>query len=64
MKSGLSEKHKSWDMSAAGFEGHDATDGSLLGTARKRRACGWSLVHFDFVEEFGPSHEMYGSMEA
>ena len=28
-----SEKHNSWGMSAEGFKGHVATDGSLLGNA-------------------------------
>ena len=28
-------------MSVEGFKGHVATDGSLLGTAGKWRACGW-----------------------
>ena len=44
MKKWESEKHKCWDMPAEGFKGHVATDGSLLGTAAKWRACGWSVV--------------------
>ena len=59
-----SEKHKSLRMSAEGFKGHVATDGSLLGTAGKRGACGWSVVQLDFDEELGPLHGMYGSMDA
>ena len=51
-------------MPAEGFQGHVATDGSVLGTAGKWRACGWSVVQLDYVEELGPLHGMYGSMEA
>ena len=29
------EKHKSWSLPAEEFQGHVATDGSLLGVARK-----------------------------
>ena len=58
-----SEKHKSWCMLAEGFKGHVATDGSLLGTAGKWRACCWSVVQLDYDEELGPLHGMYGSME-
>ena len=36
MRKWESEKHKSWGMPAEGFKGHVATDGSLLGNARKR----------------------------
>ena len=63
MKKWESEKHKSWGMPAEGFKGHVATDGSLLGTAGKWRACGWS-VQLDYDEALGPLHGMYGSMEA
>ena len=59
-----SEKHKRWRMPAEGFKGHVATDGSLLGTAGKWRACGWSAVQLDYDEELGPLHGMFGSMEA
>ena len=41
-----------------------ATDGSLLGTAGKWRACGWAVVQLDYDEEMWPLHGMYGSMEA
>ena len=51
-------------MPAEGFKGHVATDGPLLGTAGKWRACGWSVVQLDYVEEMGPLRGMYGSMEA
>ena len=44
MKKWESEKHENWGMTAKGFKGHVATDGSLLGTAGKWRACGWSEV--------------------
>ena len=64
MKKWESEKHKSWSMPAEGFMGHVATDGSLLGSAGKWGACGWSVVQLDYDEELGPSHGMYGSMEA
>ena len=64
MKKWESEKHKSWEMSPEGFKGRVATDGSLLGTAGKWRACGWSVVQLDYDEELGPLHGMYGSMEA
>ena len=50
-------------MPAEGFKGHVATDGSLLGTAGKWRACGWSVVQLDYDEELGPLQGMYGSME-
>ena len=59
-----SEQHKSWSMPAEEFKGHVATDGSLLGTAGKWRACGWSVVQLDYDEELGPLHGMYGPMEA
>ena len=42
-----SEKHKSWDMPAEGFNFHVATDNSLLGAAGKWGACGWSVVQLD-----------------
>ena len=51
-------------MPAQGFQGHVATDGSLLGTAGKWEACGWSVVQLDYDEELGPLHGMYGSVEA
>ena len=51
-------------MPAEAFKGHVATDGSLLGTAGKWRACGLSVVQPDFDEELGPLQGMYGSMEA
>ena len=59
-----SEKHKSWNMSADGFKGHVATDGSLLGSAGKWRACRWAVVQLDYDEEMGLLHGIYGSMEA
>ena len=58
------EKHRSWGTPAEGFKGHVATDGSLLGTAGKWGACGWSVVQLGFAEELGPVQVMYGSMEA
>ena len=51
-------------MPAEGFKGHVATDGSLLGTAGKWEACGWTVLQLDFDEELLPLHGMYGSMEA
>ena len=48
----------------SGFKGHVATDGSLLGTAGKWGACGWTVVQLDYDEEMEPLHGMYGSMEA
>ena len=51
-------------MSAEGFKGHVATDGSLLGTAGKWRTCGWSVVQTYYDEELGPLRGMFGSMEA
>ena len=59
-----SEKHKRWRMPSEGFKGHVATDGSLLGSAGKWRACRWAVVQLDYDEEMGPLHGMYGSMEA
>ena len=59
-----SEEHKSWSMSAEGFKGHVATDGSLLGNADKWRGCGWAVVQLDYDGEMGPLHGMYGAMEA
>ena len=50
-------------MPAEGFKGHVATDGSLLGTAGKWGACGWSVAQLDYDEELGPLHGMYGSTE-
>ena len=64
MKEWESEKHKSWGMPAGGFKSHVATDGSLLGTAGKWGACVWSVAQLDCDEELGPSHGMYGPMEA
>ena len=46
-------------MPAEGVKGHVATDGSLLGTAGKWGACGWSVVQLDFDEELAPVHGMY-----
>ena len=51
-------------MPAEGFKGHVATDGSLLGTAGKCGACGWSVVQLDYDEGLGLLQGMYGSMEA
>ena len=51
-------------MSAEGFKGHVATDGSLLGKAGKWRACGWAVLQLDYDEEVGQFYGMYGSMEA
>ena len=53
------EKHKSWGMSAEGFKGHVATDGSLLGNVGEWRACGWTVVQLDYDEETGFLHGMY-----
>ena len=64
LKKWESEKRKSWSMPAEGFKGHVATDGSLLGTAGKWGACGWSVAQLDYDEEVGPLHGMYASMEA
>ena len=47
-----------------GFEGHVATDGSLLGTAGQWGACGWSVVQLDYDEEMVSLHGMFGWMEA
>ena len=57
-----SEKDKSWSIPAEGFKGHVATDGSLLATAGKWEACGWSVVQFDSDEELGPLHGVYHSI--
>ena len=46
-----SEKHKSCGIPPKDFKGHVATDGSLLGTAGKWGACGWSVVQLDYDEE-------------
>ena len=59
-----SEKDKSCGVPAEGFKGHVATDGSLLGTAGKWRACVWSVMQLDYDGELGPLHGMCGSMEA
>ena len=64
MKKLQSEKHRSWSIPPEAFKGHVATDGSLLGTAEKWSACGWSVVQLDYDEELGPLHGMCGSMEA
>ena len=64
MKKWDSEMHKCWGIPAEGFKGTVQTDGSLLGTAGKWRACGWSVVQLDLDEELGPLHGMYGLMEA
>ena len=39
-------------------------DGSLLGVAGKWGACGWSVVQLDHDEEMGPTHGMYGALDA
>ena len=54
MKKWESEKHTSWGMQAEGFKAHVATDGSLLGTAGKWRACSWAVVQLDHDEEMEP----------
>ena len=59
-----SEKHKSWGILTQGFEGHVATDCSLLGSAGKWRACGWSVVQLDSDEELGTLHGVYGTTDA
>ena len=64
MKKWKSEKHKSWGFPAEGCKGYVAADGSLLGMAGKRWACGWSVVQLDFDEEFGPLEVMCGSLDA
>ena len=51
-------------MTAEGFKGHVATDGSLLRKTGKWRACGWAVMQFDYDEKMGSLHGMYGSMEA
>ena len=51
-------------MSAEVFNGHVATDGSLLGGAGKWRACGWAVVELVCDGELEPLHGMYGIMEA
>ena len=47
-----------------GFNGHVATDGSLLGRTVKWRAFGWAVVQLVYDEELGLLHGMYGSVEA
>ena len=64
MKKWESEKHKVWGVLADEFKGHVATDGSLLGTAGKRGACGWSVLQLDDDEELRPLHGVYGSTKA
>ena len=59
-----SEKHKKWSMPAEGFEGHVATDGSLLGKTGKWEARDCALLQLDYDGEMGPLHGMYGSLEA
>ena len=59
-----SEKHKGGGIPGEVFKGHVATDGSQLGTAGKRTACGWAVVQLDYDEEMGSLHGMFGSMEA
>ena len=57
-----SEKYKSW---AEGFNGHVATDGSLVVNGGKWEACGWAVVQMDYDdEEMEPPHGMHGSMDA
>ena len=51
LKKRESEKHNSCDFQAEGFQGHVATDGSLLGVAGKWTACSWSVVQWDYDEE-------------
>ena len=64
MRKWVSEKHHNWGIPAEGFKGHVATDGSLLGAAGKRGACGWAVVQLDYDEAMEPLHGMYGLMEA
>ena len=59
-----SEKHKSWGLPARGFRDHIATDGSLLVSAGKWCACGWSVAQLDHDEELGPMRGMCGTLEA
>ena len=59
-----SERHRSWSMPVEGFNGHVATDGSLLGRTVKWRACGWAVVQLVYDENMGPLHGMCGSVEA
>ena len=58
MRKWVSEKHHKWGIPAEGFKDHVATDGSLLGVAGKRRACGWAVVQLDYDEAMGPLHGM------
>ena len=60
-KVGVGEAQK-LEHASRRFQG--PTDGSLLGTAGKWGACGWSVVQLDYDEKLGPLHGMYGSMEA
>ena len=64
MRKWVSEKHHNWGIPGEGFKGHVATDGSLLGAAGKRGACGWAVVQLDYDEAMEPLHRMYGLMEA
>ena len=48
-----SERHKSWGLQAEWFQGHVATDGSLIGVTGKWSACGWSVVQLDYDGELG-----------
>ena len=59
MRKWESEKHKSLGMPAEGFNGHVATDGSLLRNAGKCGACGWAVVQSDCIEEKDPLHGMH-----
>ena len=47
-----------------GFQGHVATDGSLLGIAGKWGACGWSAVHLDYDGELALKHATCGTTDA
>ena len=44
---------------AEGFKGYVATDGSLLGTAGKWRACCLSMVQLDYDQDLVLLHGMY-----
>ena len=61
MRKWESEKHKSWSIPAEGFKGHVAPDGSLLGTAGKRGACGCSWI---MMWRWARCMGCIGSMEA
>ena len=63
-------------MPAEGFKGHVATDGSLLGTVGKWKACCWAVVQMDYDEEmephvwlnvgsiWGPAHHQEGGADS